>query len=105
MLIRLQPGQQMTAETIRDLWIGQLTEMRYLQEEFANLQVQGRFDKLDPNISGIFRSLQKQTSGLNDDNLDLLHKAIDIAGASAKHPRGSMQTGQRGRGYVRGRRG
>lgn len=102
LLMRLQPGQQMTAENIRDLWVVQLTEMRYLQEEFANLQVQGRFDKLDPNISGIFRSLQKNTSGLNDDNLDLLHKAIDIAGAASRHPRASAQNTQRGRGFTRG---
>ena len=107
LLMRLSPKQELQPEQIYEFWIIQMCQIRYLQDEFANLQVQGRFDKLDPNIAGIFRSLQKQTSGFNETQLDLLHKSIDIAGAASKHPQHSQNSrwpqNTRGRpGFYRG---
>ena len=97
MLMRMQPDHTLSSEQIRDLWIAQIAQIRYLQDEFATLQVQGRFDKLDPSISSIFRSLQKQTSDFQDTHLDTLHKAIDIAGAASRHPASSSSQVQGGR--------
>ena len=98
---------------LRDLWMIHFAQLRYLQEEYSHLLVQGRFDRVDPTIAKLFRSMQKQTSGFTDSGLDILQKSIDIAGAAAKHPNytsAGHTVGQsqpfRGRGrYNRGPRG
>jgi hypothetical protein len=57
----------------------QQAQIKYLQDEYANLIVQGKFDK---QTSQTFRALQKHTSGLNSQALHNLRLATAVSGVA-----------------------
>ena len=66
--------------------------MHYLQDEYASLIVQGRFDKA---TSQTFRALQKNTSGLNAHALQNLKLASAISASSINNGSTKAATGNR----------
>lgn len=82
--------------------------IRYLQDEYANLVVHGKYPK---ETAQMFRSLQKNTSGLNTDALKNLKLAVEVTQQAQTHSGyntgGSYRSSQRGRGRGNyfGRRG
>lgn len=88
---------EVSNDTLLDLWHVQLAQIRYLQEEFSSLLVQGQFN---PDVARLYRTLQKNTSGFTPNSLDILEKATTI---SAANIRAQPATGRgRGAGFSRG---
>ena len=56
------PRKEDTEQILTNIIKVQQVQMHYLQDEYASLIVQGRFDKA---TSQTFKALQKNTSGLN----------------------------------------
>ncbi len=79
-------------DNLASLFTIQLAHMRYLQDDFAALVVQGTFDK---ETTRLFRCFQKNTSGLTPTAIANLRSAAEISGAR-NHSTNNMQ---RGRGY------
>jgi hypothetical protein len=83
-----------TPADLHELFIIALAEIRFLQDEYAVLQVQSQFDK---DTTKLFRSFRSNTSGLSEEAIEDLRKAAAItahkpAPTSSDRPRG------RGRG-------
>ena len=57
-----------------------VAHMKYLQDEYAALMVQGTFD---PITSRLFRSLQRNNSPLNPEHVGILQSAATISAAAA----------------------
>ena len=81
-----------------------LAHMRYIQNEYSSLIVQGNFD---PTTSRLFRQLQRESSGLTGEAIENLQRAAGIAAvtqrASAAQTTQSRWSSFRGRGRGRGR--
>ena len=105
-LLSSLPSDDLPADLRHDLdnvFTVNLAHIRYLQEEYSNLTVQGTFDA---TTSKIFRQLQRQSSGLSSEAVDNLHRAAGLAAAvqrsqpqqqSSSRPRWNPSRG-RGRG-------
>ena len=63
-------------DSVQQLFTIQLAQIRYLQEEYSALVVQSQFDD---STARIFRSLQKNTSGLTPEALQQLKTATALA--------------------------
>ena len=84
-----------------------VAHIRYLQDEYAHLVVQGKYPK---ETAQMFRSLQRHTSGLNSEALKNLKLAVEVTGSSQQAQQGQFNNSfrsQRGRGrgsfFQRGR--
>ena len=90
------------AQDVENLFTVSLAHMRYLQDEYSSLVVQGSFDQ---TTSRLFRQLQRQTSGLTGEAVENLHRAAGLAAvANRASPNSSAPRGRGGsRGYGRGR--
>ena len=62
LLCSLEAGTEFKQETLDNLFLIQYAQIKYLQEEYAALLVNGQFDA---STAKIFRSLQKNTSGFD----------------------------------------
>ena len=88
---------------IKNLYVTQVAQLRYLQDEYASLVVQGKFSR---PTSQMIRALQKNTSGLSDSALQNLKLAADISNhdtsvtpqAHQYSAAGGFQSNYRGRG-------
>ena len=76
----ITPGKVLTPEEYRNLCTIQIAHVRYLQDENATLIVQNKFNK---NTAQMFRSLQKNTSGLSPAHLKDLKPASKITASAA----------------------
>lgn len=82
-----------------------LAQMKYIQDEFAGILVQGTFD---PITSRMFKSLQRQNSVLSAEHIGILQSAATISAAAHTPRDGGQDRGDRrfgfgNRGYSRGR--
>ena len=86
-----------TQADVTALYHIQLAHMRYLQDEFASLIVQGSFDK---ETIRLFKCFQKNTSGLSPAAISNLRKAAEISGARTigQNNFNTQNGGFRGRG-------
>ena len=80
LLGKITPGHVLTPEEYRNLCAIQIAHVRYLQDENATLIVQNKFNK---NTAQMFRSLQKNTSGLSPAHLKDLKLASKITASAA----------------------
>ena len=78
LLCSLEAGTELKQETLDNLFLIQYAQIKYLQEEYAALLVNGQFDA---SIAKIFRSLQKNTSGFDQDSLETLRAAATLSAA------------------------
>ena len=69
---------ELKQETLDNLFLIQNAQIKYLQEEYAALLVNGQFDA---STAKIFRSLQKNTSGFDQDSLETLRAAATLSAA------------------------
>ncbi|XP_052260746.1 plexin-B1-like [Dreissena polymorpha] len=109
-LCTLEAGTELDQKTLDNLFLIQHAQIKFLQEEFAALLVGGQFDA---STAKIFRSLQKNTSGFDQDSLETLRAAATLSVAG--HPSGGAPkdryTNRRGfsgsgrRRYSHGQRG
>ncbi len=85
LLSRMQPGAVSEAD-LNDLFLTAYAQMRYLQAELASLIVKGEYG---PDTARLFRTIQRQTSVLDADSLDVLRSAVTLTAAhrSAGPPR------------------
>lgn len=78
--------------TLEDLFRINFAHLKYLQEEYSAVLVQSQFD---PKTSKIFKSLQRNTSGLSGDALDNLRHAAAISAVATpqrpERPQGHTQ--------------
>ena len=84
---------------IEQLFLIAYAQTKFLQDEFASLVVNNHFDS---GTARLFRALQKNTSGLNQESLETLRSAaaISAAGRPTNVPRGQAPAYRgRGRGY------
>lgn len=104
LLSTIAPGEPVSQEKLDQLFLVAHAQCKYLQDEFAALLVNSQFDN---STARIFRSLQRNTSGLNSDSLDTLRSAATLAAASrpqrdVSHVRGAHSQFTGGRGRARG---
>ena len=66
------------SDSFQELCTVQLAHVRFLQEEYAGLIVQGQYGK---DTSRVFKSLQKNTSAFNPAQLEHLRAAVAISAA------------------------
>ena len=66
-----------------------LLHIRYLQDEYANLVVLGKYPK---ETAQMFRSLQQNTSGLNSEVLRNLKLAVEVTGQQSQVQQGNSST-------------
>ena len=78
LLCSLEAGTELKQETLDNLFLIQYAQIKYLQEEYAALLVNGQFDA---STAKIFRSLQKNTSGFDQDSLETLRAAATLSAA------------------------
>ena len=78
LLCSLEAGTELKQETLDNLFLIQYAQIKYLQEEYAALLVNGQ---LDASTAKIFRSLQKNTSGFDQDSLETLRAAATLSAA------------------------
>ncbi len=71
---------KLSLDEYSDLYNVQLAHIRYLQDEYSALVVQNKFNK---QTAQMFRSLQRNTSGLNERSLDTLKLATSITATAA----------------------
>ena len=79
----LEAGTELKQEMLDNLFLIQYAQIKYLQEEYAALLVNGQFDA---STAKIFRSLQN-TSGFDQDSLETLRAAATLSAAG--RPTGS----------------
>ena len=72
---------EVSDQILLDLWNVQVVQIRYLQEEYSSVLVQGQFN---PEVARLFRTLQKNTSGFTPRALDILEKATTISAANTR---------------------
>jgi hypothetical protein len=97
----LQEDQANTSnDIIRQIFSVQQAQIKYLQDEYSVLLVQGTVDK---DTARIFKALQKNTSGLSESNLLHLQHASAIAAASTRGRQQASYSSFRGRGRRFGR--
>lgn len=87
-------------QTLDNLFLIQQAQIKYLQEEFAALLVNGQFDT---STAKIFRSLQRNTSGFDQGSLETLRSAATLAAAGRSSGSASDDRGRRGHSYSYGR--
>lgn len=87
----------MTQEYMHQLYLIQLAQIRYLQEEHAGLIVQGQFDR---DTARLYKALQKNSSGLTPESVTTLQHAAAIT-ASVRQTQ-PQRGNTRGRAYFRG---
>jgi len=73
----------LSPEDFDHLYTVQIAHMRYLQDEYSSLVVQNKFNK---TTAQLFRSIQRNTSGLSSSALEDLKLATTISAASASAP-------------------
>jgi len=103
-LCSLEAGTELTQEKLDNLFLIQYAQIKYLQEEYASLLVSGQFDA---STAKIFRSLQKNTSGFDQESLETLRAAATLS-AAGRPPGVASEDRYTGRGrgfsgYSRGR--
>jgi len=106
LLTTIDPGSKISQQTLDQLFVIAHAQCKYLQDEYASLIVSNQFDN---NTSRLFRTLQRNTSGLNPASLETLRSAAAISAASREPSRDSHSNRgyshfNRG-GFGRGRRG
>ena len=101
-ILSLIDRQEDSNRDIDNLFTVSLAHMRYLQDEYSSLVVQGSFDH---TTSRLFRQLQRQTSGLTGEAVENLHRAAGLAAVVNRAPNNSSSARGRGgsRGFSRGR--
>ena len=72
---------QDNCKPIQDLIKVQVAQIKYLQEELAQVVVSSQFDA---NTSRLFRNLQKNTSVLDSESLTVLRSAVELSAASGR---------------------
>ena len=79
----------------------QTCQVKFLQDEVANLVVQSQFD---PTTTRMFRSLQRNASVFSPSTIQNLEHAVSISAASARQDRGrpGSRGARRGTGTSRG---
>jgi hypothetical protein len=95
----LEAGSSLDQETLDNLFLIHHAQVKYLQEEFAALLVNGQFDT---STAKIFRSLQRNTSGFDQTSLETLRSAATLAAAGRSSGSGD-ERGRRGQSYFYGR--
>ena len=80
----VEAGTELKQETLDNLFLIQYAQIKYLQEEYAALLVNGQFDA---STAKIFRSLQENTSGFDLDSLETLRAAATLVVAGASNGR------------------
>lgn len=92
-----EKDNRVSDDTLFELWQTQVAQIRFLQEELSSLLVQGQFN---PEVTRLYRTLQKHTSGFTPESLNLLEKATTIAAANTRN---NYSRDHRGRGFHGGR--
>ena len=93
------------ASRLDDLTLCQTAHLRFVQEEFAGLQVAGQYGN---QVKNVFKSLQRNTSNLNAEGIENLKTAVSIAQPQQTTTQGFQQRGSFqprcsfGRGYQGG---
>lgn len=72
--------------------------MQYLQDEYASILVNSHFDS---TTSKLFRTMKKNTFGLNASSLETIQSAASLS-AAVKSPPTRQCSGFSNRGYYRG---
>jgi len=86
----ITPGKPLPVDAYNDLYAVQLANIRYLQDEYSALVVQNKFNK---QTAQLFRSLQKNTSGLNERSLETLKLASSITASASPNVQASSASG------------
>lgn len=94
---KIDSADNMTQEYMHQLYLIQLAQIRYLQEEHAGLIVQGQFDR---DTARLYKALQKNSSGLTPESVTTLQHAAAIT-ASVRQTQ-PQRGNTRGRAYFRG---
>ena len=101
-------ANEVTESDLKQIISIHYAHMRFLQDEYANLVVLGKYPK---ETAQMFRSLQKNTSGLSSEALKNLKLAVEVTAQSQTQVNSSPSTGRgrgffgRGRGFNNYRRG
>lgn len=93
-------GGRVDQQSLDNLFLIQHAQIKYLQEEFAALLVNGQFDT---TTAKIFRSLQRNTSGFDQGALETLRSAATLAAAGRPSGAGDDRGQRRGQSYSFGR--
>ena len=107
-LLSLQRIDTVTEDTLNDLFTISYAQLKYLQEEYASLLVQGQFGA---NTARVFRSLQRNTSAFPEESLEQLRTAVTLTPPNTQQQSWSSNRGgynsrfYNNRGGPRGRRG
>lgn len=99
----ISEGDEGNRVDIGQIAIVLVANLRFLQDEFAALLVKGRFDN---NTSQLFRSLQKNNSGFDEQSLHNVRVAAELSSIANRFQptsqnRGGYRGGYRGRGRDR----
>lgn len=97
LLTTLKPGSTLQQETLEQLFIVNQAQLKYLQDEYAAILVNSQFDS---STSKLFMALQRNTSVLNPESMDMLRSAATLASAAKPS---TTQRPQQGYYSVRGR--
>ena len=99
-LDNIQQAGDVTQQDLENLALCGLAQVRYLQDEYSALVVQGTCSK---DIGRLFRSFRRNTSGLTEDAIDDLRNASQVAAAMQPQQNSQQYQPQRqGRSSGRG---
>lgn len=99
--VTISESDEVSANAVSDIYACLRAEIRYLQEEYTGIIVQGRFGD---DAGDIFTDLQKNTSVFTEDRLPLVRTAVELAGLRQQQQQtqgfrfSSNQRGSGGRG-------
>ena len=94
--------ETITENILRDMCVCLVAQMRYNQEEFGNLYVQGQFGN---NTANFYRQLQRNTSVLPSRQVPILESAVKLATVKDMQDNSASSYGNRGGRYGFGRGG
>ena len=87
---------------IEQLLVCLIAQIKYLQDEYAALLVKGKFDQ---PTAQLFRSLQRNNSGFDNQSINNVRIAAELASIAQSSSQSQPQNYSRGRGFNRGYRG
>lgn len=100
--IQIEPANHTSSRALQDIHTCLVAEIKFLQEEYTGIIVQGSFGE---EAGDIYHNLQKNTSVFTEDRLPLVKTAVELAHIRQQQPvRGAQGQGfYGGRGQSRGR--
>ena len=95
-LVDVQEDQQ---QRIDELYTVAVAHLKYMQEEYASLIVQGKFGT---DCAGVYRALQRNSSAFPQEHLETLRAAVTLSGFSEPQRQDRNSTRGWSRGNFRG---